>query len=162
STRVADRGSRHRHVTPPHGGAPSRVAPWSRMQRRASHPGRLGHVPGAPPSDDHPCSLTGDDVLERSVADLLDAAGIEPNRRSYAGTAGSGLRVGREALDRGDGKSVATTLKELSYAFAVLAEHRGVPKAAMFGSARTTPAEPAYQAGAELGAGLARHGWTVI
>ncbi len=96
------------------------------------------------------------------MADLLDAAGIEANRRFYSEMVGSVLRMGREGVDRGDVKIVTTTLKELSHAFAVFAEHRGVPKAAIFGSARTTPEEPAYQAAVELGAELARHGWMVI
>lgn len=96
------------------------------------------------------------------MEDLLDAAGIDTNRRFYSEMVASVLRMGRERVDRGDVKIVTTTLQELSRAFAVFAPHRGVPKAAIFGSARTSPQEPAYEAAVELGAELARHGWMVI
>ena len=69
------------------------------------------------------------------------------------------LRMGREGLDRLDLKIVSATLKELRYAFEVFGPYRRVPKAAVFGSARTPRGDRAYEAAAhDLGAALARRG----
>jgi uncharacterized protein (TIGR00730 family) len=110
----------------------------------------------------HPPAGPGDDDLDLSVHELLDAAGITANRRFYFEMVTSVLRMGRNGVDRGDVKIVAATLKELSRAFEVFSPYRGKPKAAFFGSARTTAEEPAYIAAVELGAALVDAGWMVI
>jgi uncharacterized protein (TIGR00730 family) len=89
-------------------------------------------------------------------------AGFGRNARWGAEAVTSVLGLGADGVDRGDLKLVSHTLKELRRAFEVFEPHRGIPKAAVFGSARTRPGEPAYDAAVELGAALAAAGWMVI
>jgi uncharacterized protein (TIGR00730 family) len=119
-------------------------------------------VPGLSPPDGLPRHRTGDDTLDQAVLALLAAAGIDEHRHFYFEMLASVLRMGREGVDRGDVKIVTTTLRELRHAFHVFAPYRRSPKAALFGSARTPPEEPAYSAAVDLGAALARAGWMVI
>lgn len=113
-------------------------------------------------ADRLPRYRTGDAIVDQAILDLLDAAGIEANQRYYFEMIASVLKMGREDVDRGDVKIVASTLKELRYSFGVFGPFREVPKAAVFGSARTPGDDPAYIAARELGAALAAAGWMVI
>jgi uncharacterized protein (TIGR00730 family) len=113
-------------------------------------------------TDALPRYRTGDEALDRAIVDLLEAAGLDGHDRQLFEMATSVLRMGREGLDRLDLKIVSATLKELRYAFEVFGPYRSVPKAAVFGSARTPPGDPAYEAAVQLGAALARAGWMVI
>ena len=74
----------------------------------------------------------------------------------------SAVRIGREQVDRGDRKLINTSLKELRYAAQVFAPYHGVRKATIFGSARTRPDDPSYQAAFGLGAAMADRDWMVL
>jgi hypothetical protein len=63
---------------------------------------------------------------------------------------------------RGDVKLLATALRELRYCFKVFAAYRGKRKAAVFGSARTSPDHPAYRAAEAFGRRMVENGWMVI
>ena len=63
---------------------------------------------------------------------------------------------------RGDLKILSRTLRELRYAFKVFRPYRRRRKLTIFGSARTQPDHPEYQAAVELGRRMAGHGWMVI
>lgn len=112
--------------------------------------------------DGLPRYRTGDSELDAAIVELLGSAGLDPSDRQLFEMATSVLRMGREGVGRLDLKIVSTTLKELRYSFEVFAPFRDVPKAAVFGSARTPAGDPAYDAAVELGAALARTGWMVI
>ncbi|TWT53922.1 putative lysine decarboxylase [Rubripirellula amarantea] len=79
-------------------------------------------------------------------------------------------RVMRHTIDRlesddtarGDLKILSRTLRELRYAFTVFRPYRRRRKVTIFGSARTQPDHPEYQAAAEVGRRFAEHGWMVI
>lgn len=71
-------------------------------------------------------------------------------------------RLEKDKTARGDLKILSRTLRELRYAFTVFRPHRRRRKVTIFGSARTPPAHPEYQAGVELGRRFAGHGWMVI
>ncbi|HEY2908996.1 MAG TPA: TIGR00730 family Rossman fold protein [Gemmataceae bacterium] len=62
----------------------------------------------------------------------------------------------------GDVKMLATALKELRYCLKVFAGYRGTRKVTVFGSARTKPNHPAFQAAEEFGRRIADAGWMVI
>ncbi len=68
----------------------------------------------------------------------------------------------RDRASRGDVKLVATAVRELRYCFKVFAAYRGKRKATVFGSARTRPDHPAFQAAENFGRRLAESGWMVI
>jgi uncharacterized protein (TIGR00730 family) len=59
-------------------------------------------------------------------------------------------------------KLLATALRELRYCLKVFAGYRGRRKVTVFGSARTKPTHPAYQAAVEFGRKIADAGWMVI
>ena len=105
---------------------------------------------------------TNDDQLDACLVDLLDSAGIENDRDLVFELLTSAVRMGREGVDRGDLKIASATLKEMRFSFHVFDPYRGVPKAAIFGSARTDPEEPAYIAARHIGRRLAAEGWMVI
>jgi hypothetical protein len=68
----------------------------------------------------------------------------------------------KDGANRGDAKLLASALKELRHCFRVFAAYRGVRKATVFGSARTRPEHPAYQAAVSFGRKMAESGWMVI
>jgi uncharacterized protein (TIGR00730 family) len=68
----------------------------------------------------------------------------------------------RDGAARGDVKLLNTAMKELRYAFKVLAPYRGHRKVSVFGSARLPPSDPAYAAAVEFGRKIAAADWMVI
>ncbi|MGL4421168.1 MAG: LOG family protein, partial [Gemmataceae bacterium] len=68
----------------------------------------------------------------------------------------------KDGASRGDVKLLLTALKELRYCFKVFAEYRGARKVSIFGSARTPPAHPAYQAAVAFGRRIREEGYMVI
>jgi uncharacterized protein (TIGR00730 family) len=68
----------------------------------------------------------------------------------------------RDGAARGDVKLLNTALKELRYAFKVLAPFRHIRKASVFGSARLPATDPAFAAAVEFGRRVAEAGWMVI
>ncbi len=71
-------------------------------------------------------------------------------------------RLEKDQTARGDLKILSRTLRELRYAFTVFRPYRRRRKVTVFGSARTPPDHPEYEAAAELGQKMAEHGWMVI
>jgi uncharacterized protein (TIGR00730 family) len=71
-------------------------------------------------------------------------------------------KLGRDAASRGDAKLLSSAVKELRYCFKVFAEYRGTRKVTIFGSARTQPNHPAYQAAVAFGQAMAAEGFMVI
>ncbi len=105
---------------------------------------------------------TGDEALDNAARALLTEAGLDPDDRQLFEMTISVLRMGRENADRLDLKIVSTTLKELRYSFEVFAPYRHIRKAAVFGSARTQPGDPAYESAIAIGSALADVGWSVV
>lgn len=71
-------------------------------------------------------------------------------------------RLEKDQTARGDLKILSRTLRELRYAFTVFRPYRRRRKVTIFGSARTNPGHPAYEAAVDLGRKMAEHGWMVI
>ena len=71
-------------------------------------------------------------------------------------------RLKNSDLELIDLKIISTALKELRYAFSVFQKYRGVPKVAVFGSARVPKNDPHYQLAKEFGKLIAQKGWMVI
>lgn len=111
---------------------------------------------------DLPRYRTGDPELDADLVALLDRAGVGRDRDLLFELLTSVLRMGREGVDRGDLKIANSTLKEMRYAFHVFDPYRDVRKVAMFGSARTRPDEPAYDAARQLGRRLSEEGWMIV
>lgn len=71
-------------------------------------------------------------------------------------------KLDRDGASRGDLKILVRTLKELRYAFKVFSKYRRQRKVTVFGSARTRPEHPAYQASVRFGQAIAEAGWMVV
>lgn len=71
-------------------------------------------------------------------------------------------RLAEDGADRGDIKILARALRELRHSFRLLAEHRGVRKVTVFGSARCLPGTPSYRQAEAFGREMAGKGWMVI
>ena len=74
----------------------------------------------------------------------------------------SAEKLAHDRTSRGDLKILSRTMRELRYAFRVFSPYRTRRKVTVFGSARTRPQEPTYQAAVEFGAAMAKHNWLVI
>jgi uncharacterized protein (TIGR00730 family) len=68
----------------------------------------------------------------------------------------------KDGATRGDSKLLASALKELRHCFRVFAAYRGTRKATVFGSARTKPSHPAYQAAVEFSRKITTQNWMTI
>ena len=71
-------------------------------------------------------------------------------------------KLADDKTSRGDLKIIDRTLRELRYAFKIFSPFRHSRKVTVFGSARTTPEQPAYQQAVAFGRAMAEQGWFVI
>ncbi len=71
-------------------------------------------------------------------------------------------KLARDHAARGDAKLLATAIRELRYCFKLFAAYRGRRKVTIFGSARTKPDHPAYQAAVQFGKRMADEGFMAI
>ncbi len=71
-------------------------------------------------------------------------------------------RLAEDGADRGDIKILARALRELRHSFRVLAEHKGIRKVTVFGSARCLPDSPSYRQAEAFGREMAGKGWMVV
>lgn len=67
-----------------------------------------------------------------------------------------------EKFDISELRLLNTAFKELRYAMSVFKPYRGVPKAAVFGSARTPASHSDYKQARQFGHKLAKKGWMLI
>ena len=71
-------------------------------------------------------------------------------------------KLDEDNATRGDLKLLSRTLQELRYSFHVFSKYRNHRKVTVFGSARTTPDEGAYQHSVLFGKIMAESGWYVL
>jgi uncharacterized protein (TIGR00730 family) len=71
-------------------------------------------------------------------------------------------KLAQDQTSRGDLKILSRTLRELRYAFKVFSPYRTRRKVTVFGSARTRPAEPAFQQAVAFGQAMAEAKWLVV
>ena len=105
---------------------------------------------------------TGNHELDQAIVDLVAAAGVRRDDDLVFEMVVSALRMGREAVNRGDLKLVNAALKELRYSFLVFEPYDQVPKVSIFGSARLRSSDPAYTVARDFGAAMADADWMVI
>ena len=98
------------------------------------------------------------DDLRRILAD----AGIAQNADLVARILATGVGLGLDGADRLDLKIASAALTEMRAAFRLFAPYVHVPKATIFGSARTRPEDAAYRQASDVAAQLAARGWMVV
>ena len=72
------------------------------------------------------------------------------------------LKAVQSQIGRGDLKLLSRSLRELRYAFKIFQNYRGVRKVTIFGSARTTPKDPAYKIAREFSRKITQLGYMII
>ncbi|SMC16751.1 hypothetical protein SAMN02746041_00156 [Desulfacinum hydrothermale DSM 13146] len=100
--------------------------------------------------------------VDEKIRDLMEAVGGIHESTWVRQIILAALKAGQESASALDLKVMNTTLKEMRFTAKVFGPYRGVRKVTVFGSARTTPEEPAYQMAAAFGRLLAQAGFMVI
>jgi uncharacterized protein (TIGR00730 family) len=103
-----------------------------------------------------------DAELKRRIEALIAFKGGGHNSELVADLIENALKLLADVQDRGDVKVIQTALRELRYAFRLFAPYADRRKVTVFGSARTTPDEPAYRQAAGFARKMAGAGWMVI
>jgi hypothetical protein len=103
------------------------------------------------------------EAANRVISNLLDAAGVPPDRRGYfQQMLTTVLKLHEDGASSGDLKITNAALKELRYGYKVFAPYRDVRKVTVFGSARTPREEPAATVAREFGRRMVEAGWMVV
>lgn len=107
-----------------------------------------------------------DPELNRQLETLLDAVesklGPSGSREAIRQLMVASLRLVTDRAGRGDVRLLANAVKEMRHAFRVFAPYEHVRKVAVFGSARTQPGTPAFEAARRFGERIVEEGWMVI
>jgi uncharacterized protein (TIGR00730 family) len=103
------------------------------------------------------------EAANRVIAELVDVAGIPPERRGYfQHLLTTVLKLHEDGAPVSDIKITNAALKELRYAFKVFAPYRAVRKVTVFGSARTAATDEAAEAARAFGERMVQEGWMVV
>ena len=103
------------------------------------------------------------EAANRLIAELVEIAGIPPERRGYfQHMLTTVLKLHEDGTPTGDLKVTNTALKELRYAYKVFAPYRMVRKVTVFGSARTAGTDDAAVAAREFGTRMVQEKWMVV
>jgi uncharacterized protein (TIGR00730 family) len=104
--------------------------------------------------------------IPKTVTDELraaiEAAGVTENADLVARILATGVGLGIDGADRLDLKIASAALTEMRSAFQLFAPYEDVPKATIFGSARTRQEDELYRQASETAALLAERGWLVV
>ena len=106
-----------------------------------------------------------DPEIVDSVRTLIERVGGDPNSfdgRMICELVQTSLKLAQAGHDSGQLKLLNRAMKEMRYAYRVFNRYRATKKISIFGSARTPPDAPDYQAARQFSAAIARHGWMVI
>ena len=112
--------------------------------------------------ESHRYQLQNDDA-NRLIRELVDVAAVPAQTRGLVQQLlTSVLKLHEDGAPVGDLKITNAALKELRYGFKVFAPYRGVRKVTVFGSARTSPSDPASEAARQFGRRMVEAGWMVV
>lgn len=103
-----------------------------------------------------------DPDLSEALEALLNEAGVTAHRKLVSRILTTGIGLGLDDTERLDLKISAAALEEMREAFQLFAEHRGVPKVTIFGSARTQTHDPLFEQAEAAARALADCGWMVV
>ncbi len=110
-----------------------------------------------------PRGTTGDQALDAKLKELASTWVPDPRTRDLvAGLLMTSLKIGRDATGMGDLKLLHRALREMRYANKVFYPYRDVRKITIFGSARTKPGHPAYEAAEQFARRMVEEGFMAI
>lgn len=93
---------------------------------------------------------------------FIEKAGKTDNGDLYRDMIITLFRMIDDGTDRGDVKMVNTALRELRYGFKVFSRYKDVKKVSIYGSARTSPEDPAYKMAVDFSRRIVQEGFMVI
>lgn len=104
------------------------------------------------------------DELRKSVYEILDTttAVAREEDHIYREMVLNIALLRNEELDTAELRLLNKAFRELRHAMRIFKQYRGIPKAAVFGSARTHKSHPDYLLAVEFGRKLAKKGWMII
>jgi len=105
---------------------------------------------------------TGDSELDQQIDDLLARIGPPRDADVLREILISAVGIAGDHDDRLDLKITSAALREMRAAFRAFAPYHDIPKATIFGSARTLPDDPSYSQARDLARLLAHHEWMVV
>jgi uncharacterized protein (TIGR00730 family) len=105
---------------------------------------------------------TGDAELDQQIDELLAHIGPPRDADVSRDILTSAVGMAGDGIDRLDLKITSAALREMRAAFRAFGPYQDVPKATIFGSARTLPDDPSYAQARDLARLLAHHGWMVV
>ncbi len=105
---------------------------------------------------------TGDKKLDDRIVELAKEAAGETGHELLAEMMVTAARISRGGVLPGDFKMMNRALKEMREAEGVFEPWRDFRKVSVFGSARTRPDEPAYQAAVDFSRKMRDHGFMTI
>lgn len=107
-----------------------------------------------------------DAELNRLLEELLDGAelryGAAGNREAVRQLMVAAMRLVSDRTRRSDARLLANAVKEMRHALRVFAPYEHVRKVAVFGSARTQPGDPTFEAARRFAERVVAQGWMVI
>lgn len=112
---------------------------------------------------ERPRGTTGDVDLDDRLKELASTWVEDERKRDLvAGLLMTSLKIGRDNTGMGDLKLIHRALREMRHANKVFHPYRHVRKISVFGSARTRPDMPAYQAAESFARKMVEEGYMVI
>jgi uncharacterized protein (TIGR00730 family) len=105
---------------------------------------------------------TGDEALDVKIEEIVAAAAAPGEADLLREMITTCFRLARDGSDRGEMRMVNAALKEFAYAFKIFKGYKSYRKVTIFGSARTTPDDPAYDVTRKFAAAIAAQNWMVI
>lgn len=110
-----------------------------------------------------PSGTTGDKALDRRLRELADEWTPDDRSRDLvAGLLMTCLKIGSDSTGMGDLKMLHRALREMRYANKVFHPWRHIRKVTVFGSARTHPSAPEYEAAEKFARLMVRENFMVI
>ena len=129
---------------------------------RVQHSEHHAHESEPPPPIDKVQAPTGDERIDQQIKDLVKRWGCDHSPELIEEMIGTVLRMAQDRMSVADLKLYDRSLKELYYAARLFARYTAFRKVSVFGSARTHPDAPEFQAAVRFSRLMCEAGFMII
>jgi uncharacterized protein (TIGR00730 family) len=105
---------------------------------------------------------SGNPEFDQRIQQLVEEWGVTASQELIAEMIVTALRMGSDGAPIPDLKMINRSLKELRHAANTFAPYQGIRKVAIFGSARTSPKAPEFEAAESFARTMRDHGFMII
>lgn len=109
-----------------------------------------------------PRKSTGRPEIDERIRELVAEFGCESDCELIEQIVMTAYKLAKDKITEADLKMLNRSINELRYAARVFAQYRGIRKVCVFGSARTAPEDPAFQAAVEFAEKMVARGYMII